>query len=211
MGTFILSLLFTATLAVSPVAQNGYEQQMQQALALWEEGNIEEAVDLFEKASITEPQNWLPHYYASLVKVSTSFEMTNRELKEKQLEEALQHLKQAENLKGKEHVELLVLRAMWNTGYITLEPETYGPELYPVVSSLYAKANKQSPENPRVVLSLAEWNMGAAPFMGSDPALYCSDVERSLPLFETFEVKEKFAPQWGAKRAKAVLAQTCGM
>jgi len=74
-------------------------------------------------------------------------------------------------------------------------------------AELYKKAFELAPENPRVVLSKAEWDMGSAKYFGQSTEPYCKDVEHSLELFATFKAESAFHPNWGKDRAKEVLKQ----
>lgn len=103
----------------------------------------------------------------------------------------------------------MVLQALLHTSYLTLDPKAYGMKLSPVIGEIYSTASQKAPRNPRVVLARAEWNMGAAKFVGEDPKQYCKDVEASLELFTDFKPKEQFAPSWGEDRAKSLISTIC--
>ncbi|MEL6918773.1 MAG: hypothetical protein AAFO99_13710, partial [Bacteroidota bacterium] len=101
--------------------------------------------------------------------------------------------------------ELLVQQAILYTAWIAFDGATYGMTLSGKVVALYEKALKLDAENPRVVFSKAEWDMGSAKFFGQDTTPYCKDVERSLELFATFKPETEFHPNWGEDRATEVL------
>ncbi|MGB5436400.1 MAG: hypothetical protein WBM98_10970, partial [Maribacter sp.] len=65
-----------------------------------------------------------------------------------------------------------------------------------------------APENPRVVFSKAEWDMGTARYFGQDTAPFCKDIERSLELFAKFKPASPFHPNWGQDRAEE-LVENC--
>ena len=66
-----------------------------------------------------------------------------------------------------------------------------------------------APNNPRVILSKAEWDMGSARYFGKDITPYCKDVERALELFATFKSETPFYPTMGKERAEDIL-ENCG-
>ena len=210
MEKIIYTLLTAVLFSLSANAQDSYETGMSEALKLWEENQPTEAVERFEEIGKTEGDRWLPYYYASEIKIIEALESSENEKKEKQLKEAETLLEKAKSLGGEDNVELMVLEAMLHTGYLTMNPMEYGPSLSPVIIEIYDTAARLAPENPRVALSRAEWNMGAAPYMGKDPSIYCGDVAASLPLFEAYEPSEPFAPDWGEERAKGIIEKYCG-
>lgn len=210
MEKIIVTILMGLLSSFSGNAQSQYEMKMTKALELWSQQKNTEAVDLFEDIARAEEENWLPYYYAAQVKVIDAFSMTNSVEKEGQLKEAQLLLDEAMKLAGKDNVENMVLQAMLHTAYLTLDPMRYGAQLSPIITSIYENAEKKHPENPRVALEYAEWKMGAARFFGEDPNQFCGELKAALELFENQKVEEPFAPEWGADRAKMLIASTCG-
>jgi len=98
-----------------------------------------------------------------------------------------------------------VQQALIHTAWVAYDGATYGITLSGKITALYEKAEQLAPNNPRVVLSKAEWNMGSAKFFGQDVSPYCKDVERSLELFANFKPESEFHPQGGEERAQEVL------
>lgn len=190
-------------------AQQQFEAGMKKAFELWSSGESQEAANLFERIANAEGDNWLPYYYTAQIKIIESFEMKDLAKKEKTLEMAQNQLNMAKSLSGQENVEIMILQAMLHTSYITLDPSVYGMKLSGKVSSIYKKTLEIAPENPRVVLSNAEWEMGSARFFGEDPKKYCTDIERSLELFSKFKNEGAFYPSWGEDRAKMILQNNC--
>lgn len=204
MKKIILIGLLVVTSMLS--AQDKYTKGMQKALQLWGEGKITEASNLFERISMVEQDNWLPYYYNALVNTTASFGETDETKLKQKLEKAQEFIDVAKNI-SPDNAELLVLEALTNTAYIAFDGATYGMTLSGKVVQLYEKAAQLAPNNPRVVFSKAEWDMGSAKYFGKDTTPYCKDVERSLELFANFKPETEFYPNWGQDRAKEVLAQ----
>lgn len=185
---------------------------MERGFDLLKENKFNESANLFERIAIAEGNKWAPYYQAAWIKVISSFNMKDASKKQKQLEAAQGLVDSAFRLTGEDPtmtVETMILQALLHTSYITLDPSVYGMKLSGTVDSLYNKALEIAPENPRVLLSMAEWNMGAASFFGEDPSQYCKDVKKSLELFSNFKTQEQFYPSWGKSRAEDILATTC--
>ncbi len=73
-------------------------------------------------------------------------------------------------------------------------------------TELYKRAEELAPNNPRVVLSKAEWDMGSAQFFGQSTEPYCKYVENAIELFATFKAESQFAPKWGKERAEQIVS-----
>ena len=189
-------------------AQDRYTSGMEKAFGLWQEQKIVEASNLFERIATAEPDNWLPYYYVSQVNTVASFGEKDEEKLSRQLEKAKEFLEVAKAI-SPDNPELLIQEALINTAWISFDGATYGMTLSSKNVQLYSKALELAPENPRVILSKAEWDMGSARYFGKDTSPYCKDVERALELFATFKSKTPFYPSWGKERAEQVLAN-CG-
>lgn len=199
----ILMLIFTGVLT----AQTNYEKGMQKAFELWGSNKPLEASNLFERIAKAEPDNWLPAYYAAQVNIINSFGERSEEKLTAQLDKA-QELLDTVTLISKNNAEIMVMQALLYTAWVAYDGATYGMTLSSKVVGLYTTALKLSPENPRVVLNKAEWDMGGAKFFGQDTAPFCKDIEKSLELFANFKPETVFHPNWGEERAEEVLA-TC--
>lgn len=199
--------LFTFTTLVFTLilnAQDQYTKGMAKAMELWGEGNSTEASNLFERIAMAEDDNWIPYYYVAMVNTTAAFGIKDEtELKQK-LEKAQEFIDIAKNL-APDNAEILVQEAMINTAYIAFDGATYGMTLSGKNVQIYNKAIALAPENPRVLFSKAEWDMGAARYFGKDTSPYCKDIAKAVELFATFESDVPFYPDWGADRAKQVL------
>lgn len=186
-------------------AQDRYTNGMEKAFQLWKEGQVVEASNLFERIATAEPDNWLPYYYASQINTVISFGEKDEAKLTRQLEKAREFLDVAKAI-SPDNPELLVQEALINTAWIAFDGATYGMTHSQKNVQLYQKALELAPDNPRVVLSKAEWDMGSARYFGKDTAPYCKDVEKALELFATFKSEMPFYPSWGKERAEEVLA-----
>ena len=197
---FIIALLVASLLN----GQNNYEKGMNKAFDLWENNQVNEASNLFERILEAEPDNWLPAYYAAYINVVTSFNLNDQAVLAAKLNKAQLLINQGNSL-SPDNPELMVIQALLHTAWISFDGATYGMTLSGKVSSIYAKALTISPYNPRVVLGKAEWDMGSAKYFGKDIKPFCKDVERSLELFANFKAESDFHPDWGRERAEKIL------
>ena len=192
-------------IAATSLAQDQYTKGMQKAFQLWGEGKTVDASNMFERIASAELDNWLPHYYVAQVNTVASFGEKDKEKLTRQLEKAQESIDLAKAI-SPDNPEILVQQAMTYTAWIAFDGATYGMTLSAKVAALYTKAMELAPENPRVVLSKAQWDMGSAQYFGKDTAPFCKDVERALQLFATFKPEGELYPNWGKKEAEGVLA-----
>lgn len=201
MDKLIIILVLSVTQLVA--AQTNYDKGMQKAFELWG-SNPPEAANLFERIASAEPDNWIPPYYAAQVNILQSFGMQDEEKLSAQLNKAQDLINDATAI-SKDNPEIMVLQALLHTAWVAYDGATYGMTLSGKVASLYAQAEQIAPENPRVVLSKAEWGMGSARYFGQDTKPFCKDVERALELFANFKPESPYHPKWGKERAEQIL------
>ena len=198
--------LIIAMIISGVINGQNYEQGMQKAFELWGSNQTTEAANLFERIANAEQDNWLPAYYAANINILTSFGEQDKEKLTAQLDKAKALLDVAKGI-SPNNPELMVLEALMHTAWVAYDGATYGMTLSPSIVALYSKAAAIAPNNPRVVFSKAEWDMGSARFFGQDTAPYCKDIKRAVELFDTFKPETSFHPNWGKERAEQVLAQ----
>lgn len=202
-------LIITVLISHLGIAQDQYAKGMQKAFQLWGEGKTTEASNMFERITTAEMDNWLPYYYVASINTIASFGEKDKEKLTQQLEKAKEYIDLAKAI-SPDNPEIMVQEAMINTAWIAFDGATYGMTLSGKNTAIYAKALELAPENPRVVFSKAEWDMGSAKYFGQDVTPYCKDVERALELFDTFKAESDFHPNWGKERAEEVLASCKG-
>jgi len=200
----LLAIVFT----VNTTAQSQYEKGMTKAFELWGQQKNTEAVQLFERIANAEKDNWLPSYYAATVLIVDGFSLKDETAITTQMNRAQQFLDMSSKI-SENNPEIIITQALLNTVYVAFDGQKYGMTLSPKNSQLYATALSIDPNNPRVVLGKAQWDMGAASFFGQSTESMCKEIKRSIELFKTEKKKEKFHPFGGVEQAEAALKQ-CG-
>ena len=189
-------------------AQGQFEQGMGKAFQLWGEGKNSEASDLFERIASAEKSSWLPNYYVALVNTTSSFGTQDKERINGLLTKAQDAL-DIEMVKNQNNAELYVLQALIYTAWIVYDPMTNGMKLSAKTMEMYEKAESLEPNNPRVVFSKADFQIGGAKWTGVDTKPLCAQIEKAIGLFATFKPETSFSPTWGLERAQETL-KNCG-
>ncbi len=190
-------------------AQSQYETGMIKAFEFWQQGKTTEAINLFERISKVEKDNWLPSFYAGYVTVLSTFGIKDEAALKSKLEKAEAFLNKADAI-SPNNPEIMIAQALHNTAFIAFDGQKYGMTLSGKNVQIYTKALAIAPKNPRVILSKAEWDMGGAKFFGKSTEPYCKDIEKALELFKTEKKPAQFMPSWGKERAEQVLKDSCG-
>ena len=198
----IVALLVFFIFTISSAQQ--YEEGMGKAFQMWKEGKSSEASDMFERIAAVEKENWLPNYYVALTNATTAFTTKEKEKIDALLAKAQAAL-DVEMRKDSNNPELLIMQAMINSAWIVSDPMVYGMKLSVKNMELYNKAEALAPENPRVVFSKVEFQIGSAKFTGIDTKPLCAQIEKSILLFSTYKTDLPFAPSWGLDRAVEAL------
>ncbi|MDI1255106.1 MAG: hypothetical protein PSV16_03315 [Flavobacterium sp.] len=195
-------IILTVTLFVCSLlsAQTKYDEGMKKAFQLWGEGKNTEASAMFERIASAEKNNWLPNYYVALVNTTTAFQTKDKETISALLTKAQAAL-DIEMDKDANNAELMVMQAMIFTAWIVYDPMVNGMKYSPKVMEIYGKAQIIAPENPRVVFSKAEFEIGGAKYFGTDTKPMCAAIDRAIGLFATFKSDVPYFPSWGLDRA----------
>ncbi len=203
--SLLLILLFVSVVGFS---QTKYETGMQKAFDLWQADKSWDAANLFERITQAEPEKWLPPYYVAQINVINSFIEKDKTKLTAQLEKAQDFINQAKT-NSKENAEILILEAQWYTAWIVFDGQQYGMKYSAKVQKLYQKALEIAPNNPRVILSKAEWDIGSAAYFKQSLEPYCKDIQRAIELFATFKPEGEFYPTYGEERAQKIFETNC--
>ena len=201
-----LFLFICLFITLNVTAQTPYQTGMQKAFSLWKQGKMTEASQLFERISKVETENWLPSYYAATVEIIGSFGLKDEAILTAKLTKAEEFLDITASL-SENNPEIIITQALLNLGYIAYDGQKYGMTLSGKNNQLYAQALQIAPQNPRVILGKAEWEMGAARFFGKSTKPYCEEIKRAIAIGKEEKVEQEFYPKFMLERAEEVLKQ----
>ncbi len=201
MKNFITLIILSITVQIS--GQSKYEKGMQKAFELLGQQKTTDASQLFERIAKAEENEWLPSYYVATIEILSSFGLKDAAILNAKLKKAQEFLDIAKSI-SPDNPEIIINQALLNTAYIAFDGQKYGMTLSGKNTTLYQKALQLAPNNPRVILSKAEWDIGTAKFFKQPITPYCKDVAKALKLFEQ-EKLPQFYPKGGKERAQQIL------
>lgn len=202
-------LVLISLISLSSMAQSKYQQGMKKAFELWSADKPWEAANLFERIAQVEKDNWLPPFYVAQINVLNSFNEKDKEKMVAQMDKALNFLNDSKALTAN-NAEVVVLEAQLLTAWVVYDGQQYGMKYSAKIAELYQKAFEIDPENPRVVLGKAQWDIGSAKFFNQPTDVYCDDIRKAIELFAKEEPAGEFYPSGGGDYAGQVLQQNCG-
>ncbi|MBT8261202.1 MAG: hypothetical protein KJO05_00160 [Bacteroidia bacterium] len=203
-----LILILIAIVSVNTFAQSKYQQGMEKAFELWKADKPWEAANLFERIAQAENENWLPPFYVAQINVFSSFNEQDKEKMVAQMDKARNFLNDAK-ARTENNAEVVVLEAQLLTAWVVYDGQQYGMKYSPKIAELYQKAFEIDPENPRVVLGKAQWDIGSAKFFNQPTDVYCDDIRKAIELFGKEEPAGEFYPTGGGEYAEQVLQENC--
>ncbi len=202
----VLVILIMLGLIGTAQSQSQYEAGMGQAFGLWSDAKPIEASALFERIAQAEKDNWLPYYYAANTLITASFETKDATMINEILKKAAGFITKAQEL-SPDNSEIITLEGLLYTGYVAMDPMTYGMQYSNKIINLHARAIELDAENPRAQLNKIEYEMGSARFFGTELSTFCEAIESTKPLFENQESSIPFYPNYGVDRVSILLKQ----
>ncbi len=202
----VLVILIMLGLIGTAQSQSQYEAGMGQAFGLWSDAKPIEASALFERIAQAEKDNWLPYYYAANTLITASFETKDATMINEILKKAAGFITKAQEL-SPDNSEIITLEGLLYTGYVAMDPMTYGMQYSNKIINLHARAIELDAENPRAQLNKIEYEMGSARFFGTELSTFCDAIESTKPLFENQESSIPFYPNYGVDRVSILLKQ----
>jgi hypothetical protein len=207
--TFALSFILIALVHASDPAFIAAMQKQIAAKATIE--TFEQSQDVtngFMRIADATETEWLPFYYAALLKTEAAFRFDID--KDKSLDEALELVNKADKI-APGNSEITALHGYILMGKISIDPAGRGQTMSPQVMQLFGKAINLDRENPRAVSLMSQMELGMSQFFGTGPEKACGMARMSLELYtkEASNVTDKYIlPTWGKTQATQI-ASSC--
>ena len=204
--TSLLTLIFLVCLIGASYSQSQYDSGMQKGFGLWKENKAMEASALFERIAQAEKDNWIPYYYAANTLITASFESKDATKTNEILKKAATFIEKANKL-SPDNSELRTLEGLLYTGYVAMDPATYGMQYSGKIMNLHAEAIELDPANPRAQLNKIEYEIGSARFFGTALSTFCDAIVGTKPLFDNQKKPSAYYPNYGVDRIELLQKQ----
>lgn len=203
----ILLVLFTFIAVYTYSQSEKYQAAM--GATLQEYGAAKDAAALiaveskFERIGDAEKTQWLPYYYAALIKAQMSFGKMGDP--DKLADEAAVLIDKAKAIES--NCETLVLEAMIATAKMVVNPQARYMEYGPKSTELLEKAKAADTTNPRPYVFQAQTLRNTPEAFGGGCANAKPVAQKALQLFETFKPAIPLNPNWGKDQVEKIVGE----
>lgn len=205
---FAISLFFTAFAQASdPAFIAAMQKQLDAKKTIVNYEQSQTVTNGFLRIADAAETEWLPLYYAALLKTEAAFRFDIE--KDKTLDEAIELVKKADKI-APGNSEITALHGYILMGKISLDPASRGQSMSPQAMQLFGKAINLDRENPRAVTLMSQMELGMAEFFGTGPEKACGMARMSIELYKKEEAKiteDYILPTWGKTQADQVASQ----
>lgn len=206
-----LIFLFIAafTLQVTAFSQNekfmGAMGTTLQQLGVAKDGDALTAVaQKFERIGDAEKTQWLPYYYAAMVKARMSMMGLGGD-KDVTADEAATLIAKAEAIE-KNNSEILCIKSMIATAKMLVDPQARFMEYGMQANQLLEEAKKADPTNPRPYM-LQSTNLKNTPEQYGGGCKVAKPIaEKAMTLYAAFKLASPVHPSWGKENVEQTVA-----
>jgi hypothetical protein len=197
-----LSKRVAITLVVALFAMNtfaaDYQSMMKTTLAKLHQtqqaDSLTNVAATFYRIGQTQPNEWLPYYYAAYSYISITFKPTEPAIVDATLDKAQQMIDLAIAIKPNES-ELFVLQGLLYSMRIT--DASRGYKYSTLSNEALAKAEVLNPNNPRIYFCKGQNVMHTPAFFGGGKDKALPLFEKSKALFASQQPTNELMPAWG--------------
>jgi tetratricopeptide (TPR) repeat protein len=204
------TMLFLIALAlVSPgrADNDPYTENMLQAKAMTDsasgETSLLQAATYFERIAALNPDEWLPHYYASYCYARISHLKSDAAEKDAWTDKAQVEADKAFAL-DPANAEVLVMKGFVLQARMSVDPASRGYRYNEETLGYFKKALELDPENPRAYLWLGVNILNTPEMFGGGAAAACPLLQAAMVKFGVF-VPGPLAPDWGYSYAREIM------
>ncbi|MCX6152497.1 MAG: hypothetical protein NTX22_18370 [Ignavibacteriales bacterium] len=166
--------------------------------------DFQQLSNTFERIANAEKSKWLPYYYSAYCLLISSFIDTVVAKKDIYLDKADLLINNADSLKPDDS-EILTLKGFSAQARMVVAPMERWQKYGTLSNSLYQKAKKLNPENPRPIFLIGQTILNT-------PEAFGGGKQKALPILkESFEKYNKFVPEtsispnWGKNLVEGIL------
>lgn len=155
----------------------------------------------FERIGDAEKTQWLPYYYAALIKVHMSFSKMGDP--DKLADEAAVIIEKAKAIES--NSETLTIEAMIATAKMVVNPQARYMEYGPKSNGFIEKAKAADTTNPRPYVFQSQTLRNTPEAFGGGCQSAKPIAEKALELFASFKPASPLYPNWGKEQAQKIV------
>lgn len=158
----------------------------------------------FERIADAEKNQWLPYYYAALIKATMSMQGVGGD-RDKVADEANELIEKAGAL-DKDNSEISVIKSMVQTAKMLIDPMARFMKNGTEANKFLEEAKNADATNPRPFMLQANNLKNTPPQYGGGCKTAKALAEKAVALYATFKSKTELHPNWGKESAEAIVA-----
>ncbi len=158
----------------------------------------------FERIADAEKTQWLPYYYAALIKATMSMQGIGGD-RDKVADEANDLITKAEVIE-KNNSEILVIKSMIQTAKMIVDPQARYMKNGAEAARLLEEAKKADATNPRPYMLQANNLKNTPEQFGGGCKSAKPIAEKAVELYAAFKPKSEIAPNWGKESCEGIIA-----
>lgn len=197
----IFSYLFyiSSNLNAKPVVDSIYQNTMMKTIIELEKAKsvneLQNCKNQFFRLIKSNSEYWMPEYYVAYCNIMSVYANSKADVNPMLLNEANKYMELLESNKVSDKSELEVLKGLYYTAVITLDPETNGRKFYKNATEAYNNALKINAENPRAICLQLFFNQQLPPFLQEKYDVK-EELEKARRAFSK-EIPNILSPFWG--------------
>ncbi|MFA9392392.1 MAG: hypothetical protein ACERKD_21455 [Prolixibacteraceae bacterium] len=201
MKRIILVLLAFMLISLSGrTANNNYFKNMMSAKIIMDTSTVKEtlvaAADSFIKTAHSEPNVWLPNYYAAFCFTRISYMVKSSEERDLWVDKAQHEIDIAAEIDSV-NAEILIMKAFILQAKMDINPMIRGFQFYNKTMNYFDLAIELDPENPRSYLWKGVNFYHTPDYFGGGTKKAYALIKTALEKFEAGSVQDSIAPNWG--------------
>jgi hypothetical protein len=187
-------------------AQGKFEGAMARGIEMMlsakDANNKNEAAAFFERVGDAEKNQWLPYYYAALIKTRMAMDKQGGD-PDKVASEAADLITKAEKIEI--NSETYCIRNMIGTAQMLVDPMSRWQQYGPICEKALQDAMQKDPSNPRPYMLQAMTLKNTPEQFGGGCGVAKPLAEKAVTLYANFKQASPFHPTWGKESAESVV------
>ena len=161
----------------------------------------------FEQIAKIKTDEWLPNYWAAYATLIVNFQTEAIDKKDLYIDKAEEFLQKAQAMQ-ENNEEIVIMEAYIAMARLAVDGQGRWQTQMPLFNQALNKAEKLSPNNPRINYMRGSNLYHTPEQFGGGKAVACPILQASLAQYASFEPASEIHPNWGKAQLEALM-QNC--